>query len=156
MHKTERETLLSSSCVCPGSVEVQHMGLKPQADPQLGSGLLCVSLAGQQTKYPSRDVMSAPMTVQRPKRGKKVWHVGYLILHISLSNYLQQYCTVVLRPCQRWLMLEHHSCGFAGVPQNKDHTVHKPFEFHIVVVSPSVAWSGLVYHHPMQLTLKAV
>lgn len=62
------DPLLPFSCVWPVADEVQHTGLQPQADPGPVSGPLHVSLAGQQTKYPSRDAMSAPITAQSQRK----------------------------------------------------------------------------------------
>lgn len=58
------DPLLLSSCVFLVAEEVQHTELQPQADPGPVSGSHHVSLAGQKTKYPRRDTMSAPITAQ--------------------------------------------------------------------------------------------
>lgn len=108
MHKTE--TLLSSSCVCPVSVEVQHVGLQPQADPQLVSGPLCVTLAQQQTKYPSRDVMSDPVKLRRPKRDKKSdMNPVFLLVFQKIKDHKPfEFHKVTLSPFSSWVWLFYH------------------------------------------------
>lgn len=65
------DPLLPSICVCSVAEEAQHIGLQPQADPGPVSGPLHVSLAGQQTKYPGRDAMSAPISAQSQRQKKE-------------------------------------------------------------------------------------
>lgn len=83
------DPLLPSSCVCPVAEDI---GCQPQAYPRPVSGFFHVSLAGQQTEYPSRDTMSAPITEPNGGGGKRgMLDIRSLIYHSQIS------CDIVVK-----------------------------------------------------------
>lgn len=94
-------TLLLSSSDFAVAEDIGH---QPQAKPRPVSGPLHVSLAGQQRKCPSRDVMSAPVTKQCRREKWRAWHDEYVILNTAhrFSNLLKLFMTELYRSCFLW------------------------------------------------------